>query len=500
MSTGGESLQIDYQINKSDDAFMNSGTGDKVMSFEMSSAIEAEKKVRAHKYYKRKLCCTYFVVVVIIVVTWLLFIAPLCVGLYATLISYGIIPETRDLSLNTTFSRTFSSSSCPYNITTAFTKFYTYIDWFNSNQSAINSTYGTMIANTECVSSFINNGTQCSPECLKYAPGGDAYYIAWRVFIFNGSFVTLFVSILGILTWIKIGGKLWLFPHIISFYLICSVLVQSICILSGQIVPQMFYCKHPSLLQSRADSTIICSVQGGIFHYSLMVFLYWYIFAVLNLLYIFSRPLDGALLFNRYRHWIHLFESLFCWGFPVLVLIGTIATLKSYRINNQPEFCHPSTTFVIITLYVPGLLFCLFNVTAIPIVISILLKRYYKTTEMIGRGTIGLDWVAQLAIFTIAFSISIWMVMLNFSVDEFDAPNYDIYLEQYSRCVTIFGTNGTNCCQPVYREYYNNALGIASGFASTVWGLAGLSALANKDVRDLWKKILTCNRCCHGYK
>ena len=498
----GDSLQVDYQINKGKPHSKNSESGDKLVSFEESCAIETEKKVKARKFYKRKLCLTYFVVVCIIVVTWLLFIVPLGVGVYATLVTYEIIPETRDLSINTTFSRIYTSSSCPYNVTTAFNKLYTYIDWFNSNQSNtdVNSTYGTMIANTECVSKFVNNGTQCSPECILYAPGGDPYYIGWRVFIFSGSFVTLIVSILGILTWIKIGGKLWVFPHIISFYLICSVLVQSVCILSGQIVPQMFYCKHPSLLESRADSTIMCSIQGGIYHYSLMVFIYWYLFAVLNLLYIFSRPLDGALLFHRHRHWIHFFESLFCWGFPVLVLIGTVAILKRYRINNQPEFCHPSTIFVIITLYVPGLLFCLFNVTAIPIVISLLLKRYYKTTEMIGRGTIGLDWVAQLVIFTIAFSFSIWMVMLNFSVDEFEAPNYDTFLEQYSRCVTIFGTNGTNCCAPVYREYYNNGLGIASGFASTVWGLAGLSALANKDVRDLWKKILTCNKCCHGNK
>ena len=501
MTTAGESLQMDYHVNKVSEDIINSGTVEKLVSFEVSTAIEDKKRDNAHRFYKRKLCLTYFVAVCIILVTWLLFIVPLCVGVYATLISYGIIPETRDLSFNTTFFRTFSSNSCPYNVTTAFTKFYTYVDWFNSNQSdARNSTYGTMIAHTECVANFVNNGTQCSPECLRFAPGGSEYYIAWRVFIFSGSFVTLIVSILGILTWIKIGGKLWTFPNIISFYLILSVLVQSICILSGQLVPQRFYCKHPSLLQSREDSTIMCSVQGAIYHYSLMVFIYWYLFAVLNLLYIFSRPLDGAILFHKYRHWIHLFESLFCWGFPVLVLIGTVAILRSYKINNQPEFCHPSTIFVIITLYIPGLLFCLFNVTAIPIVICRLLKRYYKSTELIGRGTIGLDWVVQLVIFTIAFSISIWMVMLNFSVDEFEAPNYDVYLEQYSRCVTIFGTNGTNCCAPVYREYYNNALGIASGFASTVWGLAGLSALANRDVRELWKKILTCNRCCHGDK
>lgn len=500
LSSAGNSLAVEYHVNLEVNVDNHSN---KIEQFEMSLATESKKKLVANRLYKQKVCFTVFVVVCVIVVTWLLFIAPLCVGVYATLISYGIIPETRDLSDNTTFSRTFASSDlCPYNITTAFAKYKVYTDWFNSIQSnfSFNTTYGVMIANTSCVDRFVNNNTQCSPECLKFAPDGDGYLIAWRVFIFTGSFVTLIVSILGILTWIKIGGKLWSFPHIISFYLICLVFIHSVCIISGQIVPQWFYCKHASLLESRDDVTLQCNIQGAIYHYSIMVFLYWYLFAVVNLLYIVSSPIDGAAKFQKYQHWIHFSESLFCWGFPVLVLIGTIVVLRGYRISNQPEFCHPNTTFVLITLYLPGIIFCLFNVTAVPIVISILLQRRYKVHKMIGRVTDSLDLVVQMTIFTIAFSFSIWMVMLSFSINEFEAPSYDTYLEQYSRCVTIFGTKGNVCCSPVYRDYYFNGLGIASGFASTVWGLAGLSALANKDVRKLWKKILSCNNCCHGDK
>ena len=494
------SLVVDGHVNPE---VNENNESSKIEQFEMSLATEAKKKRFANRLYKRKLCFTICVVVCVIVVTWLLFIAPLCLGVYAILTSYGVIPDTRDLSTNTTLSRTFSNAdSCPYNMTTAFAKYKVYTDWFNSIQSnsSLNTTYAIMIANTSCVDRFVNNNTQCSPECLKFAPGGDAYLIGWRVFIFTGSLVTLVVSVLGILTWIKIGGKLWSFPHIISFYLICLVLVHSVCILSGQIVPQRFYCKHASLLESRDDVTIQCNIQGGVYHYSIMVFLYWYLSAVVNLLYIVSSPINGAAKFQRYRHWIHLFESLFCWGVPLLVLIGTVVVLRGYRISNQPEFCHPNTTFVLITLYIPGLIFCLFNFTAVPIVISTLLQRRYKVHKMIGRGTDSLELVVQMTIFTIAFSFSIWMVMLSFSVNEFEASNYETYLEQYSRCVTIFGTKGDECCVPVYREYYYNGLGIASGFASTIWGLAGMSALANKDVRKLWKLILSCNNCCHGDK
>ena len=313
LSSAGNSLAVEYHVNLEVNVDNHSN---KIEQFEMSLATESKKKLVANRLYKQKVCFTVFVVVCVIVVTWLLFIAPLCVGVYATLISYGIIPETRDLSDNTTFSRTFASSDlCPYNITTAFAKYKVYTDWFNSIQSnfSFNTTYGVMIANTSCVDRFVNNNTQCSPECLKFAPDGDGYLIAWRVFIFTGSFVTLIVSILGILTWIKIGGKLWSFPHIISFYLICLVFIHSVCIISGQIVPQWFYCKHASLLESRDDVTLQCNIQGAIYQYSIMVFLYWYLFAVVNLLYIVSSPIDGAAKFQKYRH---------CPFLRIVVLLG----------------------------------------------------------------------------------------------------------------------------------------------------------------------------------
>lgn len=474
-------------------------------SFRSKTATGTIPKIRNEvtetRNYRVKVCLTWFIIVSIIVGTWVLFIATLCVSIYSLLLPTLKVPE---VSENDTFLDTFSgSNSCPYTASQALAKFHIYQTWFqfvSSNQSGLNSTYGALISNTTCVARFVNNNTQCTPECLSFAPGGDEYFIAWRVFVFSGAFISFVVSLLGIATWLKIGGTLWDFPHIIFFYLILSVLVQSVCILSGQILPQPFYCKHLSLFESRTDTTIQCNIQGAIFHYSLMVFLYWYLFAVINLLFIVALPVWGASRFQKHKRWIHLFESILCWVFPLLVLIGTIAAIRRYRISNQPEFCHPNSLFAILTLYTPGVLFCLFNGTAIPVVIGVLLQRHFKLQKMIGHGNVGMDWVAQMAVFTVAFSIEIWLVMLDFTVKEIQEPSYGIYLAQYSKCVTIFGAYGTNCCQPLYRNYYNSALGVSSGLFSSVWGVAGLSALAYKDVRKLWRRILTCNNCCHGYK
>ena len=149
LSSAGNSLAVEYHVNLEVNVDNHSN---KIEQFEMSLATESKKKLVANRLYKQKVCFTVFVVVCVIVVTWLLFIAPLCVGVYATLISYGIIPETRDLSDNTTFSRTFASSDlCPYNLCHhCFREIKVYTDWFNSIQSnfSFNTTYGVMIANS----------------------------------------------------------------------------------------------------------------------------------------------------------------------------------------------------------------------------------------------------------------------------------------------------------------------------------------------------------------
>ena len=469
------------------------------------TAQQHEIEVAANYNYKLKLFLTYLIIVCIVLATWILFIVSIGVGLYAVLISsFQVQYFNRDLSENSTFLQTFSSSdSCPFNASEALASFHNYSSWLilaYSNQShrALSSTYGAMVKNTTCISRFINNGTQCTPECIAYFPGGDDYFIGWRVLTTSGAFISLVVSLLGIVTWIKLGGILWDFPHIIYFYLIINVLTQSLCILSGQILPQRFYCKHDSLFASRIDTSIPCNVQGAIFHYSVMAFIYWYLFAVINLTYITTLRVSGMGKFDKNKHRIHLFESIFCWLFPLLVHVVTIALTKRYKFNNHPDYCYPKDEFVLITLYLPSVIICIFNGTAIPIVTGIMLKRHFQITKLIGQSMNRLDWMVQMGVFTVAFSFSIWMVMLFFTMTRLQEPSYNAYLEQYSRCITTFGSYGASCCKPVYREFYSSGIAIVSEFFASVWGIAGLSALANRDVRVLWKKILTCNKCCHG--
>ena len=476
----------------------------KILKELKKSKSEVEAKIleqrKSHKRYKFKLYLTCIVIASIIIATWVSFIVPLCLCVYAVLLStYKIIPYNVDLSDNTTFLNTFSNvDSCPYNETEAFASLHSYSSWLqstysNQSESPLNSSYGIMIKNTTCVSNFVNNGTQCTPECFAYTPAGGTYFITWRVFIFIGAFVSFAVCLLGIATWVKLGGKLWSFPQIIFFYIICMVLIQSACILSGQIVPQRFYCKHRGLIESRADPTIFCQIQGGLFHYSAMAFMNWYLFAVMNLLYIVILPFSGAAHFQAYKRRIHLFESVFCWTFPLLFLIGTITLTKGYTFVNLAEFCYPSDLFTTITLFLPSVILCLFNVTAIGIVVGILLKRHYLLTKLIGRRMVSLVWVVQLAVLTVAFTLSVWLVLFQYTLYKLKQPAYNAYLDQYSRCVTIFGRHEFECCRREYRNHGNHpVLSVTSGFFTCVWGVAGISIGLTGTVKELWRKAITC--------
>ena len=431
-----------------------------------------------------KLTCGFMLAITVLVVLWVGYLST------AAFLIFGLIEspkKSQDLAFNETYQETEFNCSA---IGDAYKKYSIYV------RALIASNYTFSPYNvTECADEFVSNETHCSPECLEFTPGGRSMWWAFRVTTILGSGFTLIATLFGMLSWVN--KELWKFPKIVNFYMMITVLIQALAILSGAIVPKEFYCSSENIDLARKHSTVLCIIQGAVMHYTILSFLLWYVFGISNLSIIVFSPLKGARWFFKYLQSIHIVESIIAWGLPLLVVVLNYAASFAlgkqsfvYAIENVPEFCLPGIMEIqILSLHVLGFMFCLFNGTMIILIVVIMIKLKYKQ-QILSRTTIvNTEWVFQLSIFTLVFSLSIWIVLLDASVYLYYENKYRTHLDVYTYCIALFPSR---CCQTTYRDFYQPWLSILSGFSTSVWGIGGLVAVTNKEVRHFWKRVLTC--------
>ena len=431
-----------------------------------------------------KLSCGFAVAATVLVVLWVGYLST------AGFLVYGIIDspkKSQDLAFNQTYQQNELNCS---SIGDAYKKYNNYVS------ALITSNYTYSPYNvTECADEFVSNGTHCSPECLEFTPGGRSMWWAFRVTTIFGSSFTLIATLLGMLSWIN--KELWKFPKVVNFYMMVTVLLQALAILSGALVPKEYYCSSENIYKSREFSTVPCLVQGAVMHYAILSFLLWYVFGITNLSIIVLSPFKGARWFFKYVHSIHVAESIIAWGFPLFVVLVNVAASFAlgkqsfvYSIENVPEFCLPGIMEIqILSLHVLGFVFCLFNGTMIILIVVIMIRLKYKQQTLSRTTIVNTEWVFQLSIFTLVFSLSIWIVLLDASIYLYYENTYKTHLDVYAYCIALFPSR---CCQTTYRDFYQPWLSILSGFSTSVWGIGGLAAVTNKEVRNFWKKVLTC--------
>lgn len=448
---------------------------------------------------KLKIRLGYVVAGLVLTILWVGYITT------AIFLLYGFITNevtTQDYAFNhdKAFNQTYQNKTekCPIPAL-AFNKYSIFINALENSSyefSPINAT------NSVCPIDFVNNKTHCTAECLRFTPGGRPMWYAFRLTTVFGSSLTIFAASIGMFAWL-LNRELWKFPKVVNFYMMITVLLQGFAILSGAIKPEDFYCTSPNIDKSRETSTYFCLVQGAIMHYALLSFLFWYIFGISNLAIIVLSPIKGARWFFNNKSKIHIVESIIAWGFPVLIVfiavIISVADQKArsaYRIENVPEFCLAGETEIqIASKHVLGFIFCLFNGTMITIIVFKLVQLKYKQKTLTRYTTVNTEWVFQLSIFTFVFSLSIWIVLLDSSIYIFYETIYTNLLRAYTQCVSLFPNE---CCQPTYQKFYFPWLSTLSGLSTCIWGIGGLTAVANKEIRQFWKrafmKICKCGR------
>ena len=483
----GENAACDEAIKprtSSDSVGMSRGLSNATQNY-LATRQNLQKNQRMKA--KGKLYFGFFMAGIVLVVLWVGYLST------AAFFAYGQIerPEiTHEEAFNATYQQTGQNCSGSTEGYIAYREFVSELERSNYSQSTVNV--------TDCPTDFLPNTTHCTAECLEFTPGGRGQWWAFRVTTIFGSSFTLVATVIGMLSWVN--KDLWKFPKVVNFYMMITILLQALSILSGALVPKPFYCKSADLFESRGDSTILCLIQGGVIHYALLSFLIWYIFSISNLSVIVLSPLKGAAWFFKYIRAIHITQLVIGWGLPfVIVLINFIVSgalgkiYTAYAIGNVPEFCLPGINIIeIITLYVLGFIFCLFNGTMIVIIVCKMLHLKYRQSRITTSTIVSTEWVFQLSVFTLVFSISIWVVLLDGSIYEYYLDKYRTYLDVYISCISLFPES---CCSPVYQSAYVPWLSTLGGFSTCVWGIGGLAAVTNKEVRQFWKNILTCKYC-----
>ncbi|KAI6660544.1 hypothetical protein LOD99_14128 [Oopsacas minuta] len=426
---------------------------------------------------RTKLFLANLVCILVIAGIWTLFITPIIVVLAAYI---GYSNPKFDTSVNGTIAAVFDSEAC---------KNHTLEEAITSIRKIAAGNFRT---NFTCNPPYFSNGTQCIPGCLLWNPGGDLYYYLYRYSIPVLSCITTVAGIIGASTWLFLK-RLWKFPHIISLYLLITVIGQSSMIFIGSLSPTNFYCTSIDLIKSRENPSIPCHIQGAIFQFFLLSFMLWYVCDLCNILYVLF-PLKSDLLIIH-RNKIHIFQSILSWGLPCIIVI-TIGATAGYEIVSAPAICLPPVFLTTSTLFIPGVAFSLLTQTIFTIICTILYKRHIRTTKVSTNNEYS-QRLRHISVFSTSFSILIILVLIHFACLAIGREEVAEYLADYWHCLTVFDNNN-ECCRPAYIAHYYPFTGFLSNVSFCTWGIVAVSAVSVKEASSLWKRAF--KRCFEKFK
>ena len=435
-------------------------------------SMKALERSRAHKIWGFRI-----IFLIIVIFIWVLYIGPFLGGIEGILVgTLGVLDpsvdyydrnNTRHIVYNSKCNITAPVSYLPYNPNNTF--------------------------NGVCPTAYVFNGTSCTPQCIRWNPGGDVYFWIYRVTTILGAAIQIATCGVFVIAWIQGRKSVWRFPSVTSFYLMITILLQSLAVFSGAIIPERFYCSSDELVKSRETSTIACKIQGAVFHYGIFSFMLWYLSAFVNLTLLVAIPLNVDRIL-KHKNKIHVLELAICFLFPIpIVLLSYFGDSdgQGYRILNVPEFCLPQDEFIFVTIYFPGILFCVILGTLAMIILYKLFTQQFLSSAGQGlKRTIITDLAFQVILFLVSFGILIWIIMVDFVVYENLKLPYKGFLEEYLRCLTD-SLGDEACCRDVYRDYYSSWLSTLSGFCSTVWAAPALLGLAGRLIQQ---------KCCNCVK
>ncbi|KAI6649187.1 hypothetical protein LOD99_11556 [Oopsacas minuta] len=344
--------------------------------------------------------------------------------------------------------------------------------------------------NLTCEFPYTNNGSLCVPICGTWHPGGHVYHIVTRVVSCVASTISLIFSILGIITWLIIGKKLFAFPQVIPFYLFVCAGIQAICILIGQIHYVKFYCSHEDLISSRIEPTIQCYIQGAVYHYVSFIFVFWYLFYVAAVLLILMFPFTFRV--TEGANWKpHLVLFIVAVGLPLLILgIFWAIDSKRYEIVNHPLVCLPTPTGIVAMFIVPLTLILGLSLTSVILIINQLVinqlrLRNHKTSNMNNKQN---QFIFRTLAVIVCFTVICLYLIVEFGVRVSFSKPFISYVELYWACITRYGTN-TSCCEDNYTQFYHPELTVLNDFFFSIWGVVALSTLAVKEARIFWLSV-----------
>ena len=444
-------------------------------TFSESQELNIEEKGQSMKAFNRsrthRLWVFRIIFLIIVIFIWVLYIGPLLGGIQGILVgTLKVLKPSVDYYNRNNTQHIVYNSMC--NIT---------VDSISYQSYNPNSTF-----NRTCPAAYVFNGTLCTPRCIQWNPGGDVYFWIYRVTTLAGPIIQIGTCGVFIAAWIQAGKSVWRFPSVTSFYLMITILIQSLAVLSGAIVPERFYCTSDELAKSRESSTIPCKVQGAVFHYGIFAFMLWYLSAFVNLTLLVAIPLNVNKIL-KHKNKIHLLEFAICFLFPIpIVLLSYFGDSdnQGYKINNVPEVCFPQDEFIFATIYLPGILFCvILGSLAMLILYKLFTQQFLSSAGQGLRRTIITDLAFQVILFLVSFGILIWIIMIDYVVYENLKLPYKGFLDEYLRCLTdAFGDE--SCCRDVYRDYYVSWLSTLSGFFTTVWAAPALLGLAGRIIKQ----------------
>ena len=239
---------------------------------------------------------------------------------------------------------------------------------------------------------------------------------------------------------------------------------------------------------------------GALYHYTTMVFFFWYVSYIIAVLLILSFPIKMRL--TESSNWKpHLIIFLVSTLVPLLILavFWAVDPIR-YEIVNHPSVCFPSPTATVVMFVIPITLTLGLSLTSVLLIVCQLIinrmkLRRYITSDMNKNQT---QFIIRTLGVIITFTIIALFILLEFGIRVSFIRPYNSYVELYWACITRYGTN-TSCCVDNYTQFYNSTLGVLNYFFISIWGMMAFSTLAVKEAREFWIDLFSkCFSCCYN--
>jgi hypothetical protein len=151
--------------------------------------------------------------------------------------------------------------------------------------------------------------------------------------------------IITFITWAS-SPELWKFPQNTLLFMTISYTVVvfsvSLPIFTGR---GTAYCSHDDMLSSWKDPTIVCQIQGILFHIGIMSTSVWWLCSVINVFTAsYSKGVDNVIV--RRPKCVFLVQLLLSITVPAALVAVNLAMEGSYKARYNPEYvvtCSPPT-------------------------------------------------------------------------------------------------------------------------------------------------------------